>query len=274
MGGIAGESTEKLRRHRCDFAILVLVEAVARYLLINNNNSRTKFALAEAGQLLAERDWIETRRLDHAALAEFARRWDVENVVLASVVPEKARVVKEHFGDIVFEIRHDVELGVALDFPDPSTIGADRLANASGMVALYGEFPAIVVDFGTAVTFDILSREQAYIGGIIAPGLDVMTSYMHERTALLPKIEIEEPSELIGKSTRSAMLSGAVHGYRGLIREILEQLRAELAPESGWVKTVATGGYAELISTKIESIDAVLPDLTLEGMRVIANLNI
>lgn len=230
--------------------------------------------MADKGQLREDRDWIETRQLDAEALKALEARWDFEGVVLASVVPDKAAIVNSQFGDRVFQIRHDVKLGVTLEFPDPSTIGADRLANAAGMVALYGETPAIVVDFGTAVTFDIISSEQAYVGGIIAPGLDVMTSYLHERTALLPKIEIEEPEQLIGKSTRSAMLSGAVHGYRGLVREILEQLRSELAPETGVVKTVATGGYAELISAKIESIDAVLPDLTLEGMRVIANLNI
>ncbi|MEM1296692.1 MAG: type III pantothenate kinase [Verrucomicrobiota bacterium] len=247
---------------------------MARYLLINNNNTRTKFALADVGQLLAERDWVETRQLTGTVLQELESRWEFESVVLASVVPDKAAMVQSHFGDRVFEIQHQMQLGVALEFPDPSTIGADRLANAAGMVALFGETPAIVVDFGTAVTFDIISADRAYVGGIIAPGLDVMTSYLHERTALLPKIEIEEPEQLIGKSTRSAMLSGAVHGYRGMIREILDQLKAELAPESGIVKTVATGGYAELISAKIAAIDAVIPDLTLEGMREIANLNI
>ncbi len=246
---------------------------MARYLLINNNNSRTKFALAERDALAEERDVVETAELTVEVLEELARRWEFESVVLASVVPEKAKRVREVFSGGLIEIRHDLKLNVALDFPDPTTIGADRLANAAAVVGLFEEVPSIVVDFGTAVTFDIISADRAYVGGIIAPGLEVMASYMHERTALLPKIAIEEPVELIGKSTRSAMLSGAVHGYRGMIREILVQLVAELAPETGRVKTIATGGYAELISAKIETIESVHPDLTLEGMRIIANLN-
>lgn len=247
---------------------------MAAYLLINNNNTRTKFALSDRDRLLAERDVVQTSELDTAALREIAARWEFERIVLASVVPAKAAIAREVFGQQLLEVRHDSKLGVALDFPDPSTIGADRLANAAGVVALFDETPAIVVDFGTAVTFDIISAERAYVGGIIAPGLDAMTDYLHERTALLPKIEIEEPAELIGKSTKAAMLSGAVHGYRGLIKEILQQLLAELAPSGDPVRTVATGGYAELISREIPAIDAVLPDLTLEGMRVIANLNL
>lgn len=247
---------------------------MAAFLLINNNNTRTRFALADRGGLRPEREVVETCRLDAAALEAIAGRWDFEKPVLASVVPRKAEIARQVFGGALQEIRHDLDLGVALDFPDPSTIGADRLANAAAVVALFEETPAIVVDFGTAVTFDVISAERAYVGGVIAPGLAAMTDYLHERTALLPKIEIEEPVELIGKSTRSAMLSGAVHGYRGLVDGILRQLARELAPRGGPVKTVATGGYAELISREIAGIDAVLPDLTLEGIRVIANLNL
>ncbi len=248
--------------------------AMAAYLLINNNNTRTKFALAERGQLMRERAAVPTRDLESAGLEQVTKEWRFERVVLASVVPGKAKVIRNWAGPGLLEVRHDMHLGIDLDFPDPSTIGADRLANAVGVLDLYGEAPMIVVDFGTAVTFDIISADRAYLGGIIAPGVEVMTDYMHQRTALLPKIEIEEPKELIGKSTLGAMLSGAVYGYRGMIKEILSELRAELAPETHQVKTVATGGYAKLISAKIPSIDAILPDLTLEGMRVIANLNL
>lgn len=246
---------------------------MADYLLINNNNTRTKFALADRDGLHEERDVILTRDLSRSQLERVVAPWQFDRVVLASVVPHKAAIVRQLFGQQLLEVRHDCELGVALDFPDPTTIGADRLANAAAVKALFDDAPAIVVDFGTAVTFDIISADLAYVGGIIAPGLDAMTDYLHERTALLPKIEIEEPAELIGKSTKAAMLSGAVHGYRGLIKEILQQLLAELAPDGKPVKTVATGGYAELISREIPAIDAVLPDLTLEGMRVIGNLN-
>lgn len=245
-----------------------------KYLLIDNSNSRTKFAAASRDSL-GERRTIPTPEINAASLEEISADWDCDHVVLSSVVPEKARVIAEFFGERILHVTHEIELGVAVDFPDPSTIGADRLANAAAVVALY-KTPAIVIDFGTAVTFDVVSAENSYVGGVIAPGLDVMTDYLHQRTALLPKIDITEPVEVIGKSTESAMLSGAVHGYRGLIKEIIAQIEDKFAADAGHANSatlVATGGYAQLISSKIPGIKTVNPDLTLEGLRVIANLN-
>ena len=110
----------------------------------------------------------------------------------------------------------------------PSQIGADRLANAAGVLTRHGA-PAIIIDFGTAVTFDVISDEPAYCGGVIAPGLGAMSGYLPQKTALLPDIELEEPPSAIGKSTVHAMQAGAVFGYRGLVREIIARIRAELA---------------------------------------------
>ena len=162
----------------------------------------------------------------------------------------------------------------SVDFPDPETVGADRLANAAA-VAAFHEAPAIVVDFGTAVTFDIVApgaARPAYIGGVIAPGLDVMRDYLHQRTALLPRIDLREPPAAIGKSTIDAMLSGAVHGYRGLVREILARVRDEL-PGNSPLKVIATGGYADLIAAGLPEIDLVDPLLTLRGLAAIGILN-
>jgi type III pantothenate kinase len=155
---------------------------------------------------------------------------------------------------------------VGIDYPKPSTIGADRLANAIAMKAFYG-CPALVVDFGTAVTFDVVNRECNYIGGIIAPGLSAMTDYLHEKTALLPRITIREPGAVVGKNTEQAMLIGAVHGYRGLIRGLIQELKAELKARR--LPVVATGGYAELIASRMPEITAVRPNLTLEGLRLL-----
>jgi len=163
-----------------------------------------------------------------------------------------------------------LNLGVGIDYPKPKTIGADRLANAACAAALFGA-PVIVVDFGTAVSFDIISRRKDYVGGVIAPGLEAMTDYLHRRTALLPKIILLEPPTAIGKSTREAMLAGAVHGYRGLVRQILAEIKAELKERR--VRIVATGGYAELIAAGLPEISKVHPNLTLEGLRIIATLN-
>jgi type III pantothenate kinase len=125
----------------------------------------------------------------------------------------------------------------------------------------------VVVDFGTAVTFDVVNAGGNYVGGIIAPGLAAMTDYLHEKTALLPKIKIRETKSVIGKSTEEAMLVGAVHGYRGLVRELIGELKRELRVKK--LPVVATGGYARLIAAKLPEISAVLPDLTLEGLRLV-----
>ena len=127
--------------------------------------------------------------------------------------------------------------------------------------------PVVVVDFGTAVTFDVVDRAGNYVGGIIAPGLAAMTDYLHEKTALLPRIRIREVKSPIGKSTEQAMLVGAVHGYRGLIRELIMELKRELKVRR--LPVVATGGYAQLIASKLPEITAVDPLLTLEGLRLV-----
>ena len=193
-------------------------------------------------------------------------------MVVSSVVPAKNSAILKAAGKTnVLWLDWKLKLGVDIDYPKPQSIGADRLANAAAATALYG-FPAIVVDFGTAVTFDIVSAGRAYIGGVIAPGLEAMTNFLYQRTALLPRLSLKEPRRAIGKSTVQAMLSGAVFGYRGLVREILAQVRAEQFPHKK-VHVVATGGYARLIAGRLPEIRVVHPNLTLEGLRIVANLN-
>ena len=156
--------------------------------------------------------------------------------------------------------------GVGIHYPKPNTIGPDRLANA---VAVHQQFgaPAVVVDFGTAVTFDVVNAQGNYVGGIIAPGLAAMTDYLHEKTAMLPRIKIQETHAVIGRNTQQAMLIGAVHGYRGLVRELISQLKAELRCRR--LPVVATGGYARLMAARLPEITAVEPLLTLTGLRLV-----
>ncbi len=165
----------------------------------------------------------------------------------------------------LFELTSNTVRGMGIDYPKPKTIGPDRLANAVAARKHFGA-PVVVVDFGTAVTFDVVNRAGDYAGGIIAPGLAAMTDYLHEKTALLPKIRIREVKTTIGKSTGEAMLIGAVHGYRGLVRELVAELKRELRAKT--LPVVATGGYAKLMAAKLPEISAVEPELTLEGLRL------
>jgi type III pantothenate kinase len=239
-----------------------------KFLLVNLNNTSTKLALADSENLLSKKV-IQTKAVSSPAIKRAVRSWRFDHVLVGSVVPKKTLIFRNLFGGRLKEVTPDLDLGIGIDFSDPYGIGADRLANAVGVSAGHG-FPAIVVDFGTAVTFDIISRKGVYEGGVIAPGLGVMVDYMYQRTALLPKIDLNEPASAIGKTTRDAMLAGAVYGYRGLVRRIVTEIVSEL---EGKARIVATGSYADLIAAKLPELQIVDPDLTLEGLRLIALRN-
>lgn len=247
-----------------------MAEEKAEFLLINNNNTRTKFALADRSSIRAHAS-ILSEDVSVERVRSLLSEWSYDRVVLASVVPrDRAPLRESQEGKPLVEISPEIPLGIEIDFPDPSVIGADRLANAVAVSDRCDGRPIIVVDFGTAVTFDIIDPRPAYIGGVIAPGLDAMRHYLHQRTALLPEIEIVRPGSAIGKSTVEAMQSGAFHGYRGLVREILRQIERELETPA---KVIATGGYAALLADGFEEISSVEPYLTMEGLRRVAILN-
>lgn len=241
----------------------------ARFLLIDISNSFTKLALANEACLL-QRKKIATARLDAISLKRRIGPWKFDRVVLCSVVPDRNAMIGAACSQPLLQLSHKLDLGIGIDYPRPSTIGADRLANAVAAAHLYGA-PAIVVDFGTAVTFDIISPQKMYVGGVIAPGLEVMTDYLYDRTALLPRIDLLEPVSAIGRTTRDAMLAGAVHGYRGLVKEIIAQIRMELGSKK--IHVIATGGYASLIAARLPILKILNPDLTLEGLRIAALRN-
>ena len=231
------------------------------FLLVNINNTNTSFALANSKRILRVVR-MPTASVRTAPFADAA----VSGVVLASVVPAKAKRVRRMLPMRPLIVSAAIDLGIGVRYPSRRQIGADRLANAAGVAKLYGT-PAIVVDFGTAVTFDIVNARSEYIGGVIAPGLASVTDYLYQRTALLPRITLAEPRSMIGKSTVDAMRVGAVIGYRGLVKEILRALKRERGMKRAIV--VATGGYGGLIAGKIPEIEHVNPLLTLEGLRFI-----
>src|ERR1700724_403699 len=239
----------------------------ANYLLIDISNSFTKLAFASKIKI-GRRQKVTTPRFDANFMRHFIDRRKIDMWIVSSVVPKRNRDVRKAAGTTkVLWLNSRLKLGVGIDYPRPKSIGADRLANAAAVAALYG-CPAIVVDFGTAVTFDIISAERKYIGGVIAPGLEAMTNFLYQRTALLPKLSLREPRRAVGRSTIDAMRSGAIFGYRGLVREIIRQIRSEEFA-GGKVHVVATGGYAKLLTAKLPEIDATHPNLTLEGLRLV-----
>jgi len=246
---------------------------ISDYLLIDNSNSFTKFALASLKKIGPSRK-LRTAEISEVTLRKLLRGWRWKTAVLSSVVPAKGAIMAAFLGAggaRVLQVGAKLRLGVGVKYPKPKTIGADRLANAAAAFAAFGA-PVVVVDFGTALTFDIIAPEGSYVGGVIAPGLEAMTDYLHQRTALLPRITLLEPPGAIGKSTKHAMLAGAVYGYRGLVRQILLEIGQELGIPRN-LPVVATGGYATLIAAGLPEIRTVRENLTLDGLRIIGNLN-
>ena len=241
-------------------------------LLFDIGNTHTHLGLADKRRVLKQTNIPTKAWLEGAAeklIKKFIGRAAISGAALCSVVPKATpfatRFALGKFG-VHALVLSPANCGVGIKYPKPNTIGPDRLANAVAVKHHFGA-PAVVVDFGTAVTFDVVDRTGNYVGGIIAPGLAAMTEYLHEKTALLPKIKIREVKAVVGKNTEEAMLIGAVHGYRGLIRGLIDELKGELRARK--LPVVATGGYARLIAAKMPEISAVDPLLTLEGLRLV-----
>jgi type III pantothenate kinase len=241
-------------------------------LLFDIGNTHTHIGLANAQRVIKQTDIPTLTWFGGGAAAlvkKFTGKNRIEGAALCSVVPRATPLVRKAVRALwkteVLELNPRTIRGVGIDYPRPESIGPDRLANAIAARERFGA-PVVVVDFGTAVTFDVVNARGNYVGGIIAPGLAAMTDYLHEKTALLPRIKIREIKTAIGKSTEQAMLIGAVHGYRGLVRELIGELKRELSVKK--LPVVATGGYARLIAAKMPEISAVARDLTLEGLRL------
>jgi len=242
-------------------------------LLFDIGNTHTHTGLADDRRVLKQTDISTLAWFGGGAAAlvkKFVGAAKIDGAILCSVVPRATPLIRKAVRaawklDTMVLTPRTIH-GVGIDYPKPASIGPDRLANAVAACERFGA-PVVVVDFGTAVTFDVVDAKGNYVGGIIAPGLAAMTNYLHEKTALLPKIEIREIKTAIGKSTEEAMLVGAVHGYRGLVRELIAELKRELRAKK--LPVVATGGYAKLIAAKLPEISAVAPGLTLEGLRLV-----
>jgi type III pantothenate kinase len=197
----------------------------------------------------------------------------VSGVAISSVVPPADRPVREmvlrYFGLEAFTVCPGIKTGVPILYDHPSEVGADRIVNAVAVAHKYGT-PAIVVDFGTATTFDVLNGEGAYVGGVIAPGLGISAEALFERAAKLPKVDIQRPPRVIGRTTVASMQSGLYWGYAALVEGLVRRMREEFGPVD---LVPATGGLAPVIARDCPSITHVDENLTLEGLRILYERN-
>jgi type III pantothenate kinase len=198
---------------------------------------------------------------------------NISGICLASVVPpltsKMVQACEKYLDKAPLVVDAGVKTGVRILYEDPKAVGADRIADAAAVQRLYGG-PACVVDFGTATTFDAISPEGDYLGGAISPGIGIAAEALFMRAAKLPRVDLQRPPTAIGRNTTDAMQSGLLFGYVALVEGMVDRFRQELGSE---MKVIATGGLAEIISAETDTIQVVAPWLTLEGLRIIWNLN-
>ena len=197
----------------------------------------------------------------------------IRGAALCSAVPPLVstlhEVCQEYLGISPLVVEPGVRTGIRITIDNAREVGPDRIVNAVAAHHLYGE-PVIIIDLGSATTFDVVSGGGDYLGGAIAPGIAIATEALFTRTAMLPRIELVRPKQVIGRSTISAMQSGIVFGYIGLIEGMVQRIEQELGSKT---KVIATGGYAQLLAEETPAIDIVNSDLTLIGLRLIYEMN-
>jgi type III pantothenate kinase len=207
--------------------------------------------------------------LQHAGL----KPDDLSGICLASVVPPVTAKIREacqkYLGQTILEVNASTKTGVKILYDDPNVVGADRIVDAAAVQHLYGG-PACIVDFGTATTFDAVSAEGDYLGGAIAPGIGIAAEALFQRTAKLPRVELSRPPSAIGRNTTHSMQSGLLFGYVSLVEGMVARFRSELGEN---MKVIGTGGLVEIIAAETDAIEIIAPWLTLDGLRIIWELN-
>jgi len=197
----------------------------------------------------------------------------LSGICLASVVPpltgRVAQACREYLKQEPLIVDVGVKTGIRIRYEDPRQVGADRVADAVAVHHLYGG-PACVIDFGTATTFNAVTKEGEYLGGAITAGINLAAEALYTHAAKLPHIELQRPPSVIGRNTPHAMQSGLLFGYVSMVEGMVERFRQELGPE---MKVIATGGLAEVVAKETDAIDVIAPWLTLDGLRLIWELN-
>ncbi len=197
----------------------------------------------------------------------------IDGVIISTVVPPLLSVMTEmsqkYFKIKPLVVTHELKTGITIRYDNPREVGADRIVNAAAAYKLYGG-PIIIVDFGTATTFCAVTQHGEYLGGAICPGVKISAEALFQRASKLPRVELTKPSSVIGADTVSAMQAGIIYGYAGLVDGIVGRMKKELSLDA---KVIATGGLAELISPETNSIEEIIPHLTLEGLCLLYEIN-
>ena len=249
-------------------------------LVIDAGNTNTSLGVFKGAELVAH--WrlttarsrtvdeygVHARNLFELAGIDFKA---IDAIAIASVVPPLNYTLKTmaetYFHLTPLFVDHTTDTGLTILYQPASDVGADRMVDAVAAIQKYGA-PCIVVDFGTATTFNAINEQAEYVGGVITPGIMISTDALFERTAKLPRVDIRRPQTVIGSSTITAMQSGLYHGFTGLVDGVLRKMIAELGGKRV-PRVIATGGLASLIATGSEFIELVDDTLTLEGLRLV-----
>jgi len=251
-------------------------------LAIDVGNSNNVIGLFSEGRMLTHwrirTEWNRTADEYWVLIKEFILLNNVgaetiDDIVVACVVPPLVPILREmarkYFSCEPLIVGPGVKTGISILYRNPAEVGADRIVNSVAAFEKYGG-PLIIIDFGTATTFDAVSKKGEYLGGVIFPGIQIAMEALFKNTAKLPRVEMTVPKSVIGKSTVESIQSGAVHGFVGMVENLIAKIRKELDPGA---RVIATGGVVEWIADQCPQIETIDPFLTLEGMRIIYEKN-
>jgi len=238
-------------------------------LAIDIGNTNISLGLFKGNQLLGKYEIPTKNKAYHKSLKKIIGKGNVIDTVICSVVPQTTKRLKKDLelmlGIHPYILGQDIKVPIKNSYRKPNEIGQDRLVNAYAGVTLYGS-PLIVVDFGTAVTFDVITKNKVYLGGMILPGLRISLESLAQETALLPSIRLDNPKEFIGRDTKNSMLSGIVYGFAALTDDLTQRIKSRIGKNA---LVVGTGGNIAMIKKYCNNFDKINADLTLEGIRLI-----
>lgn len=200
----------------------------------------------------------------------------IKDIIMSSVVPHMTDTLpmtfEKHFAKTPIQIGPGIKTGMNIKYDNPKEVGADRIVNGVAAYEKYGG-PAIVIDLGTAISFDVIDKDGNYIGGAIAPGIQISSDALFSRASKLPRVELQKPKNVVGKNTIEGMQSGIYYGFIGMIDRLVEELARDLADRIDQIKVIATGGFSELVMEDSKYIQVLDPTLTLDGLKLIYDRN-